>query len=101
MTPDPVNSPEHYTTGGIETIDYLKAKLTPEQFKGFCLGNALKYLSRAEKKNGVEDLLKAHWYIERLIKSEVHEKINGPEPYRDIDGGPSILSTPIPSSLHP
>lgn len=42
MPHDPVNSPDHYTFGGIETIDYLKAKLSPEEFAGFCRGNVLK-----------------------------------------------------------
>ena len=47
MATEQVDHPAHYTSGGIETIAYLRAKLTPEQFAGFCLGNALKYLSRA------------------------------------------------------
>ena len=63
-----VNSPAHYTAGGIETIDYLRAKLTPEQFAGFCLGNALKYLSRAGLKGDrVTDWRKAAWYLDALI----------------------------------
>lgn len=65
---DRVNSPAHYTDGGIETIDFIQAKLTPEQFAGMCLGNALKYLSRAGKKGDrAEDLRKARWYITRLL----------------------------------
>jgi hypothetical protein len=64
---DPVNSPEHYTFGAIETIDYLRAKLTPEEFAGFCRGNVLKYVSRTTHKHGVEDLRKAAWYLDRLI----------------------------------
>tara|TARA_R110002020_G_scaffold168090_1_gene356761 strand:+ start:14893 stop:15123 length:231 start_codon:yes stop_codon:yes gene_type:complete len=64
---DNVNSPEHYMQGGMETIDVLHAKLTPEQFKGYCLGNALKYLTRFEHKGRpLEDLDKARWYIRRL-----------------------------------
>ena len=43
---DAVN-PDHYKVGGIETIDYLQAKLSPEEFAGYCRGNALKYMSRA------------------------------------------------------
>lgn len=63
-----VNSPDHYTVGGIEVIDYLQSKLTPEQFKGFMLGNTLKYLSRAGYKGAAAvDLQKARWYLERLI----------------------------------
>ena len=67
MEHDPVNSPEHYTYGGIETIDYLAAKLTEEQFVGYCLGNVLKYLSRAGHKGKLQDLRKAGWYLERLL----------------------------------
>jgi hypothetical protein len=64
---DNVNKPSHYTSGGIETIDFIKAKLTPEQFEGFCLGNALKYLSRAGKKiDADEDKKKAEWYLTHL-----------------------------------
>lgn len=65
--PDAVN-PDHYKTGGIETIDYLQAKLSTEAFEGFLAGNVLKYVSRYNKKNGVEDLEKANWYLARLIK---------------------------------
>lgn len=64
---DPVHSPSHYTDGGIETIDYLAAKLTPDEFAGFCRGNALKYLSRLGKKGDYsEDLAKALWYLNCL-----------------------------------
>ena len=41
---DNVNHPAHYKVGGIETIDYIEAKLTPEEFRGYLKGNALKYL---------------------------------------------------------
>ena len=62
-----VNSPPHYTVGGIETIDYIQAKLTPEEFRGYLLGNSLKYLSRLGKKSAVsDDLGKAAWYIKKL-----------------------------------
>lgn len=64
---DIVNHPQHYTHGGIETIDYLQAKMTQEQFEGYLLGNILKYVSRYPHKNGVEDLKKAEWYIDKLI----------------------------------
>lgn len=66
--PDMVNNPPHYTSGGMEVIDILKAKLTPEEFKGFCKGNALKYLFRGELKGKeLEDYEKAQWYLNRLI----------------------------------
>ncbi len=63
---DPVNRPAHYTDGKIEVIDYIEDKKL-----GFCLGNAVKYISRAGKKDPskeIEDLKKAKWYIERRIK---------------------------------
>lgn len=66
---DPVNAPAHYTYGGIETIDYIKAKLSPEEFLGYLKGNVIKYTSRAGKKADlVQDLEKAQWYMNRQIK---------------------------------
>ena len=64
---DPVNHPEHYKVGGIETIDFIQAKLTPEEFKGYLLGNVLKYASRAgHKDNAVQDAGKMAWYANKL-----------------------------------
>lgn len=64
--PDMVNSPPHYTDGGIEAIDYIEAKLGPDGFRSYCVGNALKYISRAGKKGSAkEDLSKAIWYLRR------------------------------------
>ena len=66
-----VNHPSHYCTGGIECIDVIKA--TSQGMNGieaFCHGNAMKYLFRWKQKNGVEDLKKAKWYLDRLIKAE-------------------------------
>jgi hypothetical protein len=66
---DPVNRPKHYTYGGIETIDYMKAKATPEEFRGHLRLTALKYLSRTgHKDNTVQDLKKAQWYLNKLIQ---------------------------------
>ena len=68
---DMINNPTHYTSGGIDVIDILKAKLAPDQFQGFLLGNITKYMLRADKKgNSLEDLKKAHWYLGRLIDEE-------------------------------
>jgi len=53
----------HYNSGGIETLDYIKAKLTLDQFQGFCMGNVLKYTSRANTKgNFKRDMEKAAYY---------------------------------------
>lgn len=60
-----VNHPDHYTDGGIETIDFIEAKKLP-----YHLGSAVKYISRAGKKDPektAEDLKKAVWYINRYI----------------------------------
>jgi hypothetical protein len=64
---DKIN-PDHYKVGGIEVIDYMQAKMTTEEFKGYLKGNVLKYVSRYSHKNGVEDLKKAEWYLQRLIQ---------------------------------
>ena len=73
---DPVNHPSYYTDGKIEVIDYIKDKGL-----GFCLGNAVKYISRAGKKDPekeIEDLRKAACYINRRIE-ELLEKENDRE----------------------
>jgi hypothetical protein len=63
---DLVNAPPHYTTGGIETIDFIEAKQL-----NYNLGNAVKYISRADHKgNRIQDLQKAKWYIEREILAQ-------------------------------
>lgn len=69
---DIVNHPSHYTDGKIEVIEFIEDKKL-----GFCLGNAVKYIARAGKKDPtkeVEDLKKAEWYIKRRIK-ELEEAI--------------------------
>ena len=67
IRPDMVNSPPHYTAGGIETIDYIRAKLSSEGYRGYLQGNLLKYASRIGKK-GSDDAGKAAWYADRLDK---------------------------------
>ena len=69
-TEDKVNHPNHYTFGSIEVIDYIRDKMTPDEFQGYCMGNILKYISRHKHKNGVEDLKKAQVYLGWLIESE-------------------------------
>ena len=71
---DMVNHPSHYTQGGIECIDALKAATVSKTgIEAVCTANAIKYLWRYEEKNGIEDVKKARWYIDRLIK-ELEEK---------------------------
>lgn len=74
VKPDPVNRPAHYTSGGIECIDAMQAAFGDEAVKDFCLCNAFKYLWRHRNKGGLQDLKKARWYINRLIREmEVEE----------------------------
>lgn len=67
---DPVNHPTHYTRGGIECIDAIEAALSSQTdpVAAFLTGQSLKYLWRWPIKNGLEDLRKARWYLDRLIK---------------------------------
>ena len=66
---DSVNHPAHYTQGDIECIEAVKAATTGlNGIEAFCTGNAIKYLWRWKHKNGVEDINKAIWYLERLRK---------------------------------
>lgn len=64
---DPIHAPAHYTAGGLEVIDILRAKLTPEEFRGFCKGNIIKYTLRANFKGGAADYAKADVYAGWLV----------------------------------
>lgn len=64
-----VNHPSHYTQGDIECIDALKAATVGKKgIEAVCVANVIKYLFRYEAKNGLEDVKKAQWYINRLIQ---------------------------------
>lgn len=65
---DPVNHPQHYNTGRIEVIKIIEDQLTDEEFRGYIKGQVLKYITRERHKNGLEDLKKAAWYLNRLIQ---------------------------------
>lgn len=66
---DMVNHPDHYTHGNIETIDYIKDCMSEDEFYGFCIGNCLKYISRAKYKgNCKQDLEKADFYLKKIIE---------------------------------
>tara|TARA_A100000172_G_C3005460_1_gene97812 strand:- start:363 stop:665 length:303 start_codon:yes stop_codon:yes gene_type:complete len=69
MKNDNVNRPQHYTDGEIECIDALRSMLG-EDFGAFCQGTIVQYLWRYKHKNGVEDLRKAEWYLNALLKFE-------------------------------
>ena len=64
---DLVNQPEHYRQGEIECIDAIEAALTPDEFRGYCKGNILKYVWRERYKGGAESIAKARWYLQRLL----------------------------------
>jgi len=67
--PDPVNNPQHYNTGNIECIEAIQESMSSEAFKGYLKGNTMKYLWRYDYKGKAsEDLEKAGWYLNRLIK---------------------------------
>lgn len=62
-----VDHPPHYNQSGIECIDAIEAALGIDGFKYYLQGNIMKYLWRYRYKNGVEDLKKAQWYLNKLI----------------------------------
>lgn len=69
-TVDVVNNPSHYNTGGqIECITYIEDILTKEEYVGYLRGNVAKYLHRFPYKNGLEDLKKAQWYLNKLVEA--------------------------------
>lgn len=65
-----VSHPGHYTQGGIECIEAIRASLGDKDFASYCKGNVLKYLWRYRHKNGVEDLHKARVYLNWMIEAE-------------------------------
>lgn len=58
----------HYAAKAVQPWQAMAAWMTPEQFKGFLRGNAIKYLARCDDKGGVEDLKKARHYLDKLIE---------------------------------
>jgi hypothetical protein len=66
---DNVKKPIHYANKKVEVIDYIKDTMTAEQYQGYCLGNVIKYASRYQNKNGIEDLRKAQTYLQWLIEA--------------------------------
>ena len=68
-TNDAVQHPSHYTHGGIECIEAIKASMTADGFCDYCKGNIIKYIWRWRDKGGVEDLRKASVYLDWLINA--------------------------------
>ena len=87
-----VDHPNHYQSeSGLEVIDVIKAftsELSGEE--AFCIGNAIKYVCRYSKKNGVEDLEKAKWYIDRAISVRKTEFLKTPDPTADVKNTDNI-----------
>lgn len=73
-----VEHPSHYTQGGIECIEAIKASMNPGGFVDYCKGNVLKYIWRWETKGGLQDLQKAQVYLGWMI--ETAEKYAEEEP---------------------
>ena len=67
-TVDVVNHPSHYTSGKIEVIESIEDQMNDEEYRGYVKGQVIKYITRERHKNGLEDLKKAAWYLNRLIK---------------------------------
>ncbi len=80
---DRVDHPSHYDTGRYECIEVMEEVMGREAVKSFCVCNAFKYLYRCGRKNGLEDLKKARWYLEKRIEMEdeedEHEGMGGEE----------------------
>lgn len=67
---DYVNAPPHYQQGTIEAIDAIRSQLTPDEFRGYLKGTIAKYIWRERHKGGTQDLEKAAWYLERLVRAD-------------------------------
>lgn len=67
---DIINKPNHYHAGGVDVVTFMKGKTSPNGEKGFYQINVIKYVSRYNLKNGLEDLKKAQWNLNELIKME-------------------------------
>ena len=98
---DPVNHPNHYTKGGVECIDAIQSSMTEEAFRGYCKGNIQKYIYRYEdKQNPKQDLLKARWYLDRLLQTFPQEDQSKLQPLQSSERE-QIHQAPVNISLSP
>lgn len=67
---DIINEPSHYHNNGIDVIQFSELQFTNEEMKGFHRINIIKYVTRYDRKNGIEDLKKAEFYLKKLIELE-------------------------------
>lgn len=70
MTNDAVNHPGHYNQGKYECIDVMVDNFGKQAVEHFCLLNAFKYVWRSNYKNGIEDIKKAWWYLDKYLELE-------------------------------
>lgn len=73
---DNVNHPAHYNTGKYESIDVMVETQGAAAVKDFCICNAFKYIYRHRFKNGVEDIKKAIWYLNKYVELEEPNEAN-------------------------
>jgi hypothetical protein len=82
---DMINHPPHYTKGGIETLDYIKAKLSAEEYRGYLKGNILKYISRAGLKGEADaDYKKVEFYAQELVSAHTTDEAARPQMSQDL-----------------
>lgn len=73
---DIVNHPSHYETGKFECFDVMREAFGDAVVKNFCICNTFKYLYRCSRKNGIEDIRKAKWYIDHFLQIVDEEERN-------------------------
>lgn len=69
-----IEHPNHYNQGSIECIDAMEEAFGTQAVMIFCICNAFKYIWRYSKKNGIEDIKKAIWYLNKYM--ELYDKLN-------------------------
>lgn len=88
-----INHPDHYKAGNYECIEVMKEIFGEDAVKDFCKLNAFKYLWRSDRKNGNEDLLKAKWYLDTYLLSEL---LNDDDPYTEDEDDDEDWNDPDP-----
>lgn len=95
---DMVNHPPHYKQGDVECIDAIRSALTEEEFRGYCKGNALKYIWREKYKGGNESLAKAIWHLTK-VTCELADQRRGFSKKEATQAAGNILR-PAPNEYH-
>jgi hypothetical protein len=75
-TEDVINHPSHYHQNGIDVIGFSELQFNQDELKGFFRINVLKYVTRYDRKNNVEDLKKSRFYLDKLIEMEERKWLN-------------------------